>query len=174
MWGKLFCFFSPPRKPNGSGCFHACLCLCPSVYRVWEEGKLREKEDDKEMHTWVRTTVFKVATNTPNLTRREVIKSHFHQADNSWTPTGKSTVRGACQLANSHHRRNYIHKHSLLFPQSAILTCCLPWLRNICCRSFHFYISPRSHNQIAAGTPLLLIFPKQRCIIHHQQRPIQH
>lgn len=93
------------------------------------------------MHTWVRTTVFKVATNTPNLMRRAVIKSHFHRADNSWTPTGRSTMRGACQLANSHHQRNYIHKHSLLFPQSAILTCCLPWLCNICCRSFHFYIS---------------------------------
>lgn len=58
---------------------------------------------------------FKVASNTPDSMRRVVmIKSHFHWAGDWWTPTGRSTVRGACQPANSHHQRNYIHKHSLL------------------------------------------------------------
>lgn len=56
----------------------------------------------------------------------------------------RNSVRGACWLANSHHQRNYIHKHGTL---SCHLTCLLTaiwafWDTNICCRFFSLCYNP--------------------------------
>ena len=98
-----------------------------------------------------------------------MIWAHLQGVDSSRSLTGRSTVRGACQQDNSHHRRNYIHKHSLLscrVPFDLLLT--LIWaFWNICGRSLHCSISLRSHNQIRGRSPVSHYLPKTK--IYYRQ-----
>lgn len=157
MWGNLFFFL---RNQNLCSCLfsHVCLFVCSSVYRVCERKREWQRErDDTGMDIWVNTSKGGTVTiNASNLMWHAMIWAHFHWVDSSWSPAGRSTVRGDSQLANSHHQRNYIHKHSLLscrVPFDLPLT--LIWASwNICCRSFHLSISLRSHNQITGCSPV--------------------
>lgn len=135
-----------------------CLFVCE---RKREWGREREV-----MQEWI-CELAPVAIHTPNLMWRAMIRAHLHSVDSSWSRTGRSTVRGACQPANSHHQRNYIHKHgppSCRVPFDLLLT--LIWaFRNICCRSFHFSISLRSHDQITRRSPVSLLPSQNKDIL---------
>ena len=156
-WGNLFLY---PRNWNLCGCLVSTACVCLCVRESKNEG---EREVIQE---WI-YELAPVAIHTPNLMWRAMIQAHFHSVDTSWSRAGRSTVRAACQPANSHHQRNYIHKHgrpSCRVPFDLLLT--LIWaFRNICCRSFHLSVSLRSRDQITRRSPVSLLPSQNKDIL---------
>lgn len=140
MWGK--------KKEPKSVFLSVFTCVFVCVF-------MRERyRDDTWTYKWVNTSQGgTVITNTPNSIRHAMTQAHLHRAESSWSEAGRRTVRGACQPANSHHQRNYIHKHCTLsyrVPFDPPLTPIWAFQNtNICCRYFHFSIRVRSLQQIS-------------------------
>jgi len=112
MWGNLFFFSEEPQSVWLS--VYTCvivyvfICVCACERKI--DGRGRDVTcPDK----WVTTSQGGTdITNGPNFMWHAMIWVHLQGVDSTWSQAGRSTVRGACQLANSPHQRNYVHKHS--------------------------------------------------------------